>query len=114
METTDFDTIVGSELDFFGVDTNHFKLGDTIWNAVEDESDGYRSYLGSIAQVAQDNLIFLPTPLARVKVEKYEDTSEEGFRLIDVADAHVWLRVGTDNTDDYYPSFVFEYSPKAP
>lgn len=27
-------------------------------------------------------------------------------------DGHVWLRIGTDNTDDYYPSFVFFYQPR--
>tara|TARA_Y100000310_G_C20125841_1_gene553567 strand:- start:51 stop:242 length:192 start_codon:yes stop_codon:yes gene_type:complete len=25
---------------------------------------------------------------------------------------HVWLRFGTDNTDDYYPYFVFRHVPK--
>lgn len=23
----------------------------------------------------------------------------------------VWLRLGTDYSDDYYPCFVFEYNP---
>lgn len=113
METSDFDDVVGQEFDFFGVDNLHYKLGDTVWLAVEDESDGYRSYLGSINKADHSDLIFPDQPFARVTVEKYDTGSDEGFRIVDLVDGHVWLRVGTDNTDDYYPSFVFEYTAKA-
>lgn len=106
--------MAGQEFDFYGADSNHFKLGRTVWHAIEDESDGYRSYLGSIAESAQDNLLFPDTPFARVRVEAFEDHNSDGFRLIDVNDGHCWLKVGTDNTDDYYPSFMFDYAAKEP
>lgn len=109
-----FEKLAGTEQDFYGVDNTHFRLGDTVWNAVEDENDGYRSYLGSIVETKPDNLVFPRSPLARVRVDEYDSDAENGFRLVDVADGHCWLRVGTDNTDDYYPSFVFDYAPKPP
>ena len=114
MEVNAFRAAVGSEFDFFGVDNLHYKLDDKVWLAVEDESDGYRSYLGSIEETSHSDLIFPAVPFARVRVKEYDRPSQEGFELVDVADGHVWLRVGTDNTDDYYPSFVFEYSAKMP
>lgn len=113
MGSNDFNEAVGQEFDFFGVDNLHYKLGDTVWLAVEDESDGYRSYLGSITKADRDDLIFPNQPFAHVKVEEYDTGLEEGFRLVDTTDSHIWLRIGTNNADDYYPSFVFEYSAKA-
>jgi hypothetical protein len=111
-ETESFEKLSGSEHDFFGVDANSFKLDDMVWCAIEDACDGYRSYLGSIEETKPEGLIFISSPLARVRIERYEQSTDEGFRLIDVSDGHCWLRVGTDNTDDYYPYFVFEYAPK--
>lgn len=112
-----FDDLIGQTLDFYGVDTTYFKLGDTVWQAVEDESDGYRSLLGNI-EAADANHIFYPQPLARVLVEQVEDGtyhgySFEGYQLTD-ADGHVWLIIGTEDYDDYYPTFIFDYSPKPP
>ena len=110
------DDLVGKTVSFYGVDNLYFKLGRTIFKAVEDEEDGYRSSLGSIEVENNEtvSLIFFKTPIARVLIEK-EDGVFEGFNLRDVKDtSHIWLRVGTDDTDDYYPSFVFDYTPKAP
>lgn len=118
-ETGEFDALVGQELPFYGVDGHCFKIGDTVWHAAEDESDGYRSYLGCIEVVPLNNLIFFPLPLATVRVESFDELPEgacdrdEGFRLVD-SDGHIWLRVGTNDYDDYYPYFVFEYTPKQP
>jgi hypothetical protein len=47
-----------------------------------------------------------------VVAEEYDDNYSNGVRFVDVKDGHVWLRFGTDNTDDYYPYFVFEYKPR--
>ena len=33
---------------FYGVDNNCFKLDNSVLEAVEDESDGYRSYLATV------------------------------------------------------------------
>ena len=100
------------EFDFYGVCNNEFKLGDTVYEAVEDPDDGYRSYLGSI-EVKNSDGIFFGMPLARVKAVAVSDHRDlDGWEFVDVTDGHVWLRVGTDCGDSYYPYFVFEYSPK--
>lgn len=107
----DFNDLIGEEVSFYGVDMNEFKLGDTVFEAIEDESDGYRSYLGSI-EVKDSNDLFFPFPLATVKIEEFDDGYTEGIKLVDVSDAHEWLIVGTSNYNDYYPYFVFDYKPK--
>lgn len=33
------------------------------------------------------------------------------LEIIDTANGHTWLRVGTENIYDYYPSFVSLWSP---
>lgn len=115
---------------FYGVDGNRFKLDNTVYEAVEDESDGYRSMLDEIAIVADGSGLFLPKPLATVTVEEIETSGYSGddlsrfgeigrgifefrgFALIDVLDKHCWALIGTDRYVDYYPCFVFHYQPK--
>ena len=113
---TAFASLLGQDLKFYGVDNNNFKLGKTVWLAIENESDGYRSYLGSIETVGKSNvnLIFFKRPLATVRVKHFDDYYSRGFELMDVSDGHIWLRVGTSNYDDCYPCFLFEYNPKNP
>jgi hypothetical protein len=82
-----------------------------VFEAIEDEYDGWRSYLDSIV-VIESKGIFFNNPLAKVKIEDYDDGHNEGFKLIDIEDNHVWLEVGTDDYDDWYPYFVFRYQPK--
>jgi len=117
-----FDEMVDQPFEFYGIDNNQFRLGklDTgelvTFEAMEDENDGYRSYLGSIEVIDSSESIFFQTPVALVRIAKSEkaDTFFEGYYLVDVADDHVWLTFGTDNNDDYYPYFTFRYEPKAP
>jgi len=117
-------SLVGKEYDFHGVDNHCFKLDDMIFEAIEDESDGYRSYLESVRRHDSWKRNFFATPIARVVVvednvshsprRKHPPTDDSCYVLRDVADGHVWLRFGTENLDDYYPYFVFEYQPKRP
>lgn len=109
---SEFSETVGKEFPFYGAAERQFKLGDQVWEAIEDEDDGYRSHLGTIEQ-KQSDAIFFQTPLATIVVQTRDSNTEDGFKLVDTADGHVWLQVGTDNTDDYYPYFIFEYTPKA-
>lgn len=100
---------------FYGVDNLWFKLDDKVYLAVEDDDDGYRSYLGSV-EVAnyhlEGDLIFFQKPIAFVRVVRENSGEKENIALIDVEDGHRWLEVGTDYADDYYPMFMFEYFPK--
>ena len=118
---THFSAMEGAILEYYGADdaSHEFKVGDIIFRVLEDPDDGYRSHLGVIEYGDQSNSIFFRNPLARVRIETYEDLSRDewcrgckGYRLIDVDDGHVWLEFGTDNTDDYYPYFVFRHMPK--
>ena len=115
-----FNDLVGKQTNFYGVDMNEFKLDNTVWAAIENPSDGYRSFLDSIVVTASTGLFF-PHPLARVIVQRYptdiagesRETHFDGYYLIDAADGHIWLIFGTDSYDNYYPCFRFVYTPKA-
>jgi hypothetical protein len=116
----EFSEVEGKEFPFYGIDGYSFKLGDMVFEALEDPCDGYRSYLGSI-EVVERTGIFFPNPIATVKIVpydseyKYDSTrSNIGHKLVDVEDGHVWLEVGTDAYDDWYPCFAFRYQPKSP
>ena len=110
-----FNSTVGMEFDFHGVDNNCFKLDNAVWEALEDPDDGYRSYLGVINLRDVGNLTFFRTPVARVTlVEVDHERGLCGYRLIDVKDRHMWLEFGTDHSDDYYPWFNFYYQPRRP
>ena len=107
-------TLVDREYDFYGVDNNTFCIGSNgsrmALEALEDESDGYRSYFGCFA-TSPVGKIFFGTPVARVKFVDSSEGPFSGWSLVDVVTGHVWLRVGTDNLDDYYPCFTFDYTP---
>lgn len=100
---------------FYGVCNTCYKLDDSVWEAIEDPNDGYRSYLSSIEM--KDHIDALPLTFAFeafATVYVQQDKEYDGWQLVDVEDGWVWLRIGTDFSDDYYPSFVFEYSPRPP
>jgi myo-inositol-hexaphosphate 3-phosphohydrolase len=106
-----FEELIGKELKFYGVDGNTFKLENTVFEALENEDDGYRSYLKSVEVKDPSGLIFFRRSIAKVRMETGEGDFD-GFRLVDVKNGHTWLRLGTDRGDCYYPHFVFEYTPK--
>ncbi len=104
---------VGDIFEFYGVDGLFFKVNDLVIQVVEDEDDGYRSYLGSVEVREGDvikDLIFFKTPLATVLVRESTEHECDGYELVDSA-GHVWLSFGTDNRDDYYPSFCADWVP---
>lgn len=113
----EFDDLIGQEFLFYGVDNYMFKLDDTLWEAVEDPDDGYRSCLGAIEirPTKGNKKIFYREPLAIVRVDKnYEckgDADNDGYELVDTEFEHIWLAFGTDNSDGYYPCFYFNYTP---
>ena len=109
-----FDDILNQEkpFEFYGVYNNCFKLGDTIFEAIEDEADGYRSYLETIELTTKKG-IFPKKPIALVRIDfvASDPTNyEEAYRLVDINTGHIWLKVGTDELDGYYPCFMFDYS----
>ncbi len=118
-----FNDLVGQTVDFYGVDNHMFRLGVegvlATFEAVEDESDGYRSMMRDVRTVPDVEAagIFFATPVAAVVVENADHGTAgdgdafEGYALRDPATGHVWLELGTSNNDDYYPGFEFNYQP---
>lgn len=96
-----------------GGDVDYVKLGGTVWAFECDPSDGYRSYLNEIKEASKDADVgpFFPKPLATVTVREWSGEDSEGFELVDKS-GHVWLTVGTSESSDYYPSYVFDWQPK--
>jgi hypothetical protein len=91
-----------------------FRLDGIAYTATEDPSDGYRSYLGTLfaSDAAEVRNVFPPVRvLARKKADEPHQVNDT-LELIDVVTGKVVLEVGTDNTDDYYPSFVSAFWPE--
>lgn len=117
-----FHDLVGQTVGFCGVDNNAFCVvtpdGQRLaFEAIEDESDGYRSMLEEVKSIPLDGLIFFSLPIADLTVESLDDVPVpehygvfSGYQFVDAA-GHRWLLVGTSNNDDYYPSFTVDYDP---
>lgn len=106
---------LNKEVKFYGVDCERFKIGSQVFEALEDPSDGYRSYLQSVEVVdkeAAKKSTFFKKAVDTVKIFERHDLDMNGYVLVSTVDGHVWLEFGTDETDDYYPCFVFRYTPR--
>lgn len=85
-----------------------FKLGRNVYEAVEDPEDDYRS--------SMDHIEVTKTPCAntfpgvRVIARMSPANSEEILELLNAKTGAVILRVGTENTDDYYPCWVAQFN----
>ncbi len=102
---------------FYGIDNNTFRVkadGRLLtFEAKEDENDGYRSMMREVALVANEG-VFSRLPLCRVTAREASGADAfDGYELVD-SRGHVWLTLGTSNSDDYYPSFTFNYTPPVP
>lgn len=92
----------------------NFVLDKKTYTATEDPSDGYRSSMRDI--VVTDFRVRNTFPIIRVMgIMRANDTYGDENDVVDFYDvetAKVVLSVGTRNTDDYYPSFVAEFTPE--
>lgn len=108
------DDIVGQRVGFCGVDNQTIVLlvdGKLrAFDVVEDEEDGYRSSLEEVREVPIGDTIHFREPVADVIVSEIAAARCDGYQLADDS-GHVWLQVGTDYSCDYYPCFVFDYTP---
>lgn len=85
-----------------------FVLDGKAYTATEDPDDGYRSYLGTLQEGGEVKNSF---PAQRVLCYM-RGGSDETLVFRDVVTGKEVLEVGTDNTDDYYPSFVAHFQPQ--
>ncbi len=123
--------LVGCEFDFHGAQDSLVRLNDIVYEFLEDPDDGYRSHLGAVRITpASEHTGFFPNPIARVIListdnkgswpdewtpppeDPYHDGPFSGFYLIDADDYHVWVKIGTEYGDSYYPCMVTHYCPK--
>jgi hypothetical protein len=117
-----FHNLIGLKGKYEGADEQYltFKFDDILWQAVEDDMDGYRSMLDYVVYAdseAEENFITHEN-LADVVLENIDDTEDggyfAGYMLKDVSDGHIWLKIGTNYTDEWYPFVVFQHLPKEP
>src|SRR3990167_1353948 len=87
-------------------------LDNVTYQFIEDPSDGYRSYMREIEVVELQPSLLLPN----IKVHCVHTTNdrgaggEESEDILTIYDRYKpVLRIGTANTDDYYPYFVMDY-----
>lgn len=91
-----------------------FRLNGNVFVAVEDPSDGYRSSmreLRSLGEIALDNMFPPVEVFGLYRSERNRDQSDI-LELYDLATGKLVLEIGTDATDDYYPSFVASFHPE--
>ena len=121
-ENVTFESLVGNHIlsgvDVIGSSTNDgnsvlFILDDITYEAEEDPSDGYRSYLGNLSIINQKvSNTFYPHEVI-VQIKSYIDgTAATILEFIDVETNDPVLQLGTANEDDYYPYCVIHYNPE--
>lgn len=96
-------------------DANYTKfcLDGVNYMALEDPDDGYRSYLTELYTVDEPcQTIIPPTEVLGVMEDDTNYGKMDVLRFIDIITSKVVLRVGTADTDDYYPYCVQEWIPE--
>jgi len=98
-------------------------IDDFVVEFLEDAEDGYRSSLGKATRYQSvsrynaecDGVSFAPIHPALIVTFRHRADGRFGkadaIYAIDERTGLVVLDVGTDDIDDYYPSFVFEWNP---
>lgn len=114
-ESIDFNLLVGQQAKLYlhKPDANCFQLGSVTFECIEDENDGYRSMMEEVKIKDTSASTGKNKFLALVTIGKEDGESSDIYKLTD-DNGHVWLKFGTDHTDDYYPCFVFRWQPIIP
>ena len=96
------------------VNSVKFELDGIIYMATENPDDGYRSYMNEL-EIINEPLKFKIPQMQVVCIHETRDeysSKSDILSFIDVENGEVFLRIGTENTDDYYPCCLFEYKPE--
>ncbi len=90
-----------------------FRLDGKVYTAIEDPDDGYRSHCSKIAVSFEEMANVFPPVRVLVRAKERSQWCEcDIVEMIDVVTTKTVVEVGTDNTDDYYPSFVASFHPE--
>lgn len=87
-----------------------FTLDNITYIAVEDPSDGYRSYMGTLLQIDEPCKIKIPD--VPVVCHMKDESNYDVLVFRDALSGRVVLELGTCYTDSYYPYCVMEYHPE--
>jgi hypothetical protein len=94
-------------------DVVRFVLDGRTYKAIEDPSDGYRSYLQDL--IVTDEVIsntFPPQEVIGIMKENDNYSVNDTIQFFDIVTGKIVLEIGTDNTDDYYPYCVMNWYPE--
>ncbi len=89
-----------------------FTLDGTTYRAVEDPDDDYRSSMEDIDVLSlQLRNVFEPIAVEGRMKASFNGNQNDVLELVN-SKGNVILAVGTENTDDYYPCWVANWSPE--
>jgi hypothetical protein len=119
LDAVDFDTAVSDDEYSKGESINvcAFRMNTNVYMAMEDPNDGYRSSLGSVAELPNYFMknVFHPV-LVRGRYGSNNPTDYSDYsgvvEFVDLKTGEVVLEIGTDTSDDYYPSCVMSFHPE--
>lgn len=92
-----------------------FELDNKTYVAEEDPGDGYRSYLETIEEVCEPisrKHKIPPTKVICRHITKYDTEECDILEFIDNQNGEVFLRMGTNHLDDFYPYCLLDYMPE--
>jgi hypothetical protein len=91
-----------------------FRLNGNVFVAMEDPGDGYRSSMRDIRSLGQGVLDNMFPPVEVFALHRKERNRDQCdiLEIYDIATGKIVLEIGTDATDDYYPSFVASFHPE--
>jgi hypothetical protein len=91
----------------------NFVLDGTTYSATEDPEDGYRSSMDEI--IVSDFTVknsFAGIEVLGIMRGTTDYSKNDVIDFFDTKNGKLVLSVGTENTDDYYPSFVASFVPE--
>ncbi len=93
-----------------------FILDGITYKAIENPSDGYRSYLDEILITDEkiSNTFDPQRVIGKMKDDKedYHTQVNDTIQFFDAVTNKLVLEIGTDNADDYYPYCVMDWHPE--
>lgn len=79
----------------------------------ENPDDGYRSYAEGDIRVSNKKIVNRFQPFEAIAVKRLGGTyGNDVLDIYDLKNGQRIISVGTENSDDYYPSFLAEFMPE--
>lgn len=93
------------------VNVLRMRLGGVTYVCEEDPDDGYRSSMQELRTLREGEKE-IENVFGYVLVDcRYESKHCDILKVVDIKSGEVVITVGTDRTDDYYPTFVANWNP---